>query len=59
MFGTSRHFSAMRNLVIIDAQRTSIKPHQARFMNTTPSPDWRKSPIGLAEFGHPSEIVSL
>jgi pimeloyl-ACP methyl ester carboxylesterase len=52
MFGTSRHFSAMRNLVIIDAQRTSIKPHQARFMNTTPSrigvnrrSGWRNSAI--------------
>ena len=50
MFGTSRHFSTMRNLVVIDAQRTSIKPH--------PSPDWR-SPIGLVEFSHLSEIVPL
>jgi hypothetical protein len=33
--------------------RRRSSPHQARFMN------WRKSPIGLAEFGHLSEIVPL
>jgi hypothetical protein len=57
--GTPRHFGATRNLVIIDAQRTSIQPYQTRFMNTHPSAEWRKSSIGLAEIGHPSEIVSL